>query len=194
MPWIKAFCYTPSKCPRTPLEQFPGKPPGVSARHSMPCTPPQQSQPPPPQHHHLHLHPFETTAPKFSAPLEPIDRLQHSACAGAHNNHVFLLQVNYLGPYHLTRLLEPQLATSAPSRVVNVSSIMHRSGHVDSDPKSFLKDWNKGSQYSNTKLGNVLFTYEAQRRLGPKGIQVRHTKRLLHLMCRHVIVQHVTST
>ena len=49
---------------------------------------------------------------------------------------------------------------------------MHRSGHVDSDTPSFLKDWKKGSQYSNTKLANVLFTYEAQRRLGPKGIQV----------------------
>lgn len=92
-------------------------------------------------------------------------------------NHV--MQVNYLGPYHLTRLLEGQLASSAPSRVVNVSSIMHRSGHVDSDPERFLKDWNKGSQYSNTKLGNVLFAYEAQRRLGPKGIQVSLHKQQL---------------
>ncbi|KAL3146845.1 hypothetical protein ABBQ38_014819 [Trebouxia sp. C0009 RCD-2024] len=48
---------------------------------------------------------------------------------------------------------------------------MHRSGHVDPDPASFLTDWNKGSQYSNTKLANVLFTYEAQRRLAHKGIQ-----------------------
>ena len=82
------------------------------------------------------------------------------------------LQVNYLGPYHLTRLLEPQLLSSAPSRVVNVSSIMHRSGSVHSDANSFLRDWSKGSQYSNTKLANVLFAYEAQRRLGPRGVQV----------------------
>ena len=98
-------------------------------------------------------------------------------CAG------YGLQVNYLGPYHLTRLLEGQLASSAPSRVVSVSSIMHRSGHVDSDPESFLKDWNKGSQYSNTKLGNVLFAYEAQRRLGPKGIQVRPHRNLKAHLC-----------
>ena len=82
------------------------------------------------------------------------------------------LQVNYLGPYHLTRLLEPQLAASAPSRVVNVSSVMHRSGSVDSDPIRFLRDWRKGSQYANTKLANVLFAYESQRRLGPLGVQV----------------------
>ena len=105
----------------------------------------------------------------------------HSTLRTAFIQHVLMpctssaaaLQVNYLGPYHLTRLLEPQLASSAPSRVVNLSSIMHRSGHVDPEPASFLTDWNKGSQYSNTKLANVLFTYEAQRRLAHKGIQVR---------------------
>ncbi|DBB18667.1 TPA: hypothetical protein ACH3X3_000279 [Trebouxia sp. C0006] len=84
-----------------------------------------------------------------------------------------LCQVNYLGPYHLTRLLEPQLAASAPSRVVNVSSIMHRAASVNSNIHRFLTDWNKGSQYANTKLANVLFTYAAQRRLGYRnqGIQ-----------------------
>ena len=81
-------------------------------------------------------------------------------------------QVNYLGPYHLTRLLEPTLIASKPSRVVNVSSIMHRSGHVNNDTEAFLSDWSQGSQYSNTKLANVLFTYEAQRRLAPHGVQV----------------------
>jgi NAD(P)-dependent dehydrogenase (short-subunit alcohol dehydrogenase family) len=35
-------------------------------------------------------------------------------------------QINYLGPYVLTRLLEENLVAAAPSRVVNVSSIRHR--------------------------------------------------------------------
>lgn len=86
--------------------------------------------------------------------------------------NVLHLQVNYLGPYHLTRLLEPVLIASKPSRIVNLSSIMHRSGHVDADVQGFLSDWRKGSQYSNTKLANVAFTYEAQRRLAPLGVQV----------------------
>jgi len=81
--------------------------------------------------------------------------------------------VNYLGPYHLTRLLEPQLAASAPSRVVNVSSIMHRAASVDSNVHRFLTDWKKGSQYANTKLANVLFTYAAQRRLGYRSTGVQ---------------------
>lgn len=71
---------------------------------------------------------------------------------------------------------------------------MHRSGHVDSDPESFLKDWNKGSQYSNTKLGNVLFAYEAQRRLGPKGIQVRlHKSRKPRLCCLHASTERLAQ-
>jgi NAD(P)-dependent dehydrogenase (short-subunit alcohol dehydrogenase family) len=41
------------------------------------------------------------------------------------------MQVNYLGPYLLTRLLEPALAAGAPSRVVNVSSIMSRFGEIE---------------------------------------------------------------
>ncbi len=49
---------------------------------------------------------------------------------------------------------------------------MHRAASVDPNLDSFLRDWDKGSQYPNTKLANVLFTYEAQRRLGTEGIQV----------------------
>lgn len=51
---------------------------------------------------------------------------------------------------------------------------MHRAGHVDKDTEAFLSDWKKGSQYANTKLANVLFTYEAQRRLTPQGVQVAY--------------------
>ena len=110
----------------------------------------------------------------------PSHELSNQSIVAVRGPALCLLQVNYLGPYHLTRLLEPQLAASAPSRVVNVSSIMHRSGHVDADIWSFLTDWRKGSQYSNTKLANVLFTYEAQRRLGPKGIQVSCISKRTH--------------
>ena len=80
------------------------------------------------------------------------------------------LQVNYHGPYTLTRLLEPVLIASKPSRVVNLASVEHRNGFIKDirklmfDAKKFL--------YSQTKLGNVLLTYEHQRRLGAHGVQV----------------------
>ena len=81
-----------------------------------------------------------------------------------------LVQVNYQGPYTLTRLLEPVLIASQPSRVVNVASVEHR--------KAFIKDINKfmfdGKKflYSETKLANVLFAFEYQRRLSDLGVQV----------------------
>ncbi|CAL8464655.1 g4190 [Coccomyxa elongata] len=83
-----------------------------------------------------------------------------------------LTQVNYLGPYMLTRLLEGSLVASAPSRVINVSSVTHRYGLID-NPATFLSrsTIGVGGQYPATKLGNVLFTYELQRRLGNLGVQ-----------------------
>ena len=81
-----------------------------------------------------------------------------------------LLQVNYHGPYILTRLLEPVLIASKPSRVVNVASVEHRIGYIK-DIRKFMFDAKK-FLYSETKLGNVLLTYEHQRRLGSYGVQV----------------------
>ncbi|GAQ86264.1 dehydrogenase [Klebsormidium nitens] len=78
-------------------------------------------------------------------------------------------QVNFLGPYMLTRLLEDELTQGAPSKVVNVSSVMHRMASITSADK-FLRDFKHGN-YTNTKLANVLFTHELQRRWGGKAIE-----------------------
>ena len=91
------------------------------------------------------------------------------------------LQVNYHGPYTLTRLLEPVLIASKPSRLVNVASVEHRIGYIRNvnkfmfDAKKFL--------YSETKLGNVLLTYEHQRRMGALGVQVRVCAYLTCIRC-----------
>lgn len=78
-------------------------------------------------------------------------------------------QVNYLGHYVFTRLLEEELALGAPSRVVNVSSITHRQAIIP-DADTFLKKFS-GGLYVECKLANVLFTLEAQRQWQGKGIQ-----------------------
>mmetsp|Transcript_29231 Transcript_29231/g.73454 ORF Transcript_29231/g.73454 Transcript_29231/m.73454 type:complete len:347 (-) Transcript_29231:618-1658(-) len=80
-----------------------------------------------------------------------------------------LVQVNYLGAFALTRLLEKKLVASQPSRVVNVSSVTHRVAVLD-DAKEFLYNWRKG-QYQHTKLANALFSSELNRRLLPLGVQ-----------------------
>jgi NAD(P)-dependent dehydrogenase (short-subunit alcohol dehydrogenase family) len=78
--------------------------------------------------------------------------------------------VNYLAPFLLTNLLLELLKSSAPSRIVNVSSVMHFGGHVDLaaiERKETPSGW---GAYSNSKLALVMFTYELARRLRGTGV------------------------
>jgi len=79
------------------------------------------------------------------------------------------LAVNYLAPFLLTNLLLELLKSSAPSRVVNVASVNHFSGHIDLDAlgKPGAMGW---GGYSNSKLALVMFTYELARRLQGTGV------------------------
>jgi NAD(P)-dependent dehydrogenase (short-subunit alcohol dehydrogenase family) len=73
--------------------------------------------------------------------------------------------VNYLGHYLFTRLLLPVLESSTPSRVVNVSSEMHRPiTSIDWDALHRRGSWIGIHEYRVSKLGNVLFSKELARR------------------------------
>ncbi|MGH3870640.1 MAG: oxidoreductase [Pseudonocardiaceae bacterium] len=77
----------------------------------------------------------------------------------------FELQIgtNHLGHAALTWLLGPALGPGA--RVVTVSSLAHRGGGLDLDDLSFGKRrYNPASAYSASKLANLLFTFELDRR------------------------------
>jgi len=81
------------------------------------------------------------------------------------------MQVNYLGHYTLVRQLEGVLVASAPSRVVSVSSVTSRFCRLRS-PAAFLSQL-KHASYGETKLAQIMFTYELQRRLGHQGLDVK---------------------
>jgi NAD(P)-dependent dehydrogenase (short-subunit alcohol dehydrogenase family) len=81
-------------------------------------------------------------------------------------------QVNYLSPFLLTNLLLPLLKKSAPSRIVNVSSAAHYSGHVDLGDLQLQKGYGVMRAYSLSKLALVLFTRELARRLEGTGVTV----------------------
>jgi len=79
--------------------------------------------------------------------------------------------VNHVAYYMLTCLLVGSLRAAAPARIVNVASTAHQSGVVDLDDLSHEGSTYSGWQaYANTKLMNVLFTYELARRLEGTGI------------------------
>lgn len=73
--------------------------------------------------------------------------------------------VNHLAYFLLTGLLLDVLRASEPSRVINVASTAHSRGVIDFDDLQFAEAYRGWQAYANTKLMNVLFTYELARRL-----------------------------
>lgn len=77
---------------------------------------------------------------------------------------------NHLGPFALTNLLLPHIT----GRVVTVSSIVHRRGRIHFEDLHFdNRLYNAMTAYQDSKLANLLFTLELQRRLGEQGSAVR---------------------
>jgi NAD(P)-dependent dehydrogenase (short-subunit alcohol dehydrogenase family) len=75
--------------------------------------------------------------------------------------------VNHLGHFALTGLLLNQLLATPGSRIVTVSSIGHRmgSGTMQFDDLQFSQNYDPWHSYWQSKLANLLFTYELERRL-----------------------------
>ena len=78
--------------------------------------------------------------------------------------------LNHLAPFLLTSLLLDRLTASAPARIVTVSSGAHASGRIDFDDLLGERDYSGQRAYSQSKLANVMFTYELARRLEGTGV------------------------
>jgi NAD(P)-dependent dehydrogenase (short-subunit alcohol dehydrogenase family) len=78
---------------------------------------------------------------------------------------------NHLGHFALTGLLMDLLLEAGRSRVVTVSSGLHTSGKIQFDDLNSEKNYSKWGAYSQSKLANLLFAYELQRRLERSGCQ-----------------------
>ncbi|MEV1131149.1 SDR family oxidoreductase [Agromyces sp. NPDC049794] len=88
--------------------------------------------------------------------------------------HTFAL--NHLAPFLLTNLLRERLEASAPSRVVTVSSGAQSMGRIDFDDLQGERTYSGQRAYNQSKLANVMFTYELARRLEGTGV----TANVLH--------------
>jgi retinol dehydrogenase 14 len=77
--------------------------------------------------------------------------------------HTFAL--NHLAPFLLTNLLLERLTESAPARVVTVASNAHTLGRIDFDDLQGERSYSGEVAYNQSKLANVMFTYELARRL-----------------------------
>jgi NAD(P)-dependent dehydrogenase (short-subunit alcohol dehydrogenase family) len=75
------------------------------------------------------------------------------------------LGTNHLGHFALTGLLLERLLATPHARVVNVSSTAHKMGRMRFDDLQSERSYRKWNAYAQSKLANLLFTYELQRRL-----------------------------
>ena len=101
---------------------------------------------------------------------EPLDLLVNNAgvmalprCTTA-DGFEMQLGTNHLGHFALTGLLLPRLLDDGGGRVVTVSSMMHRSGTMRFDDLQSERGYDRWRAYSQSKLANLLFALELQRR------------------------------
>lgn len=82
--------------------------------------------------------------------------------------------LNHLAYFLLTNLLLDTLKASAPARIVNVSSDAHTGKKLNFDDLQREKSYDFGGMrvYGESKLANLLFTYELARRLKGTGVTV----------------------
>ena len=120
-------------------------------------------------------------AAAHAASLGPIDVLVNNAGVMAtpyqRTSDGFEMQMatNHFGPFLLTGLLLPQLVASSAARVVAVSSQMHRIARKPplEDPRKETGRYQRWPVYAQTKLANLMFTYELDRRCRAEELPVK---------------------
>ena len=78
--------------------------------------------------------------------------------------------VNHLAPFLLTNLLLETLINSAPARIITVASNSHEGQEIDIDDLESQRSYWFMRAYGKSKLANIMFTYELDRRLAGSGV------------------------
>ncbi len=117
-------------------------------------------------------------AARFTADQKGLDLLINNAGVMAPPRQMtadnFELQfgTNHLGHFALTGLVIRSMEGRANARVVNVSSSAHRAGHMNFDDLQGEQHYGRWSAYGQSKLANLLFTFELNRRLAAASSKI----------------------
>lgn len=79
---------------------------------------------------------------------------------------------NHLGHFAVTALLFVKLRVTEHSRIISISSIAHRAGRFDPANLHAENKYKRMGAYGISKLANLLFTYELQRRIDTAGLKM----------------------
>ncbi|QHN02072.1 SDR family NAD(P)-dependent oxidoreductase [Granulicella sp. WH15] len=79
---------------------------------------------------------------------------------------------NVVGHFYLTALLLPLLEQAAAARVVTVASIAHKRGKIDFEDLQSVRRYSPMGAYQQSKLGDLMFAFELERRLRAAGSRV----------------------
>ncbi len=117
-------------------------------------------------------------AAEFQARFDRLDVLMNNVGAvfssrqETADGYEMTFALNHLSYFLLTNLLLERLKASAPARIVNVSSGAHHGATINFDDLHLRQGYGMGGfkAYSQSKLANVLFTYELARRLAGSGV------------------------
>ncbi|TKB51850.1 oxidoreductase [Ferrimonas aestuarii] len=138
----------------------------------------------------LHLYPLDLTSltsvanftQQVTTHFERLDVLINNAgimaCPEGRTEDGFELQfgTNHLGHFAMTMGLLPLIKSTEGARVVVLSSLAHYFGKLDlSDLNWRARKYNKNRAYGDSKLSNLYFAYELDRRFKAEGIDVRVT-------------------
>ena len=117
-------------------------------------------------------------AAEFLATGRPLHLLVNNAGLGNTKRIItedgieMVFAVNHLAYFLLTMLLLDRMKQSAPARIVNVASEAHRFGTINFDDLGGERNYRTFGAYGQSKLANILFSYELARRLAGIGVTV----------------------
>jgi len=117
-------------------------------------------------------------AEQFKKKYQRLDVLINNAGAYFRSRHLSVdgyemtFALNHLGYFLLTNLLLNTLKASVPARIINVSSNAHERGRINFEDLQRQRNYHGFEVYAQSKLANILFTYELAKRLKGTGITV----------------------
>lgn len=114
---------------------------------------------------------IRTTLPRLDLLINNAGVMQVVSYQRTEDGFELTFATNHLGHFALTGLVLDRLLATPGSRIVGVSSVAHQRGVIHFDDLQFEREYSASAAYEQSKLANLLFTYELSDRLESVGAE-----------------------